>query len=93
MGGIILMVTHAGAASSLDWPIYILNVLVAALAFLADGYLPPSPGPVFDISNALVMTKRTFGYELYGYWLFFVEDGTDKIIEAHVCPFPSTACT
>jgi len=45
------MVTHAGAASSLDWPIYILNVLVAALAFLAGGYHPLALDSIFQMPS------------------------------------------
>jgi len=54
---------------------------VLALAFLAVGYLPPSPE--FDISNFQALSKQVFGYELLGYWFLFTEDGADKIIESH----------
>ena len=64
---------------------------IMALAFLAAGYIPPSP--TFDISNAMVMTKKLFGYELLGYWHFFAEDGADKIIESHVRPPSASART
>ena len=54
-----------------------------ALAFLAVGYLPPTPE--YDFQKVLARTKQVFGYEVLGYWTFFVEDGADKIIESHVC--------
>jgi hypothetical protein len=52
---------------------------VLAFAFLTVGYMSPSPESDISLS---------FGRELYGYWLFFSEDGADKVIENHVCPFP-----
>jgi len=64
---------------------------VMALAFLAAGYV--APAPEFNLPNALAMTKQVFGYELLGYWLFFAEDGADKIIETHVCPLSSSTRT
>jgi soluble epoxide hydrolase/lipid-phosphate phosphatase len=57
-----------------------------AFAFLAVGYMRPSPES--DISMSLAISKQAFGYELFGYWLFFSEDGADKVIENHVCPSP-----
>jgi soluble epoxide hydrolase / lipid-phosphate phosphatase len=62
-----------------------------ALAFFALSYVPPSP--TFNLSNALVMTKKMFGYELMGYWHFLAEDGADKIIESHVRPPLASART
>jgi hypothetical protein len=62
-----------------------------ALAFLAVGYV--APAPEFNLPHALTMTKQAFGYELVGYWLFFAEDGADKLIETHVCPLSYSTCT
>lgn len=64
---------------------------VQALACLAAGYLPPSPD--FILADVLAITKQAFGYELFGYWLFFSENGADKIIESHVCPLSCSAYT
>jgi hypothetical protein len=52
---------------------------VLAFAFLTVGYMAPSPESDISLS---------FGHELYGYWLFFSEDGADEVIENHVCLFP-----
>lgn len=57
---------------------------ITAVAFLAAGYSPPSPAT--DIQTLLTVTKEAFGYELFGYWLFFAEEGADKIIDSHVSP-------
>jgi hypothetical protein len=54
-----------------------------AFAFLSIGY--QSPGEGMDIQAVMNYTKRTFGYENFGYWSFFSEEGTDTIIEEHVC--------
>ncbi|KZP04149.1 alpha/beta-hydrolase, partial [Athelia psychrophila] len=60
---------------------------VTALAFLAVGYLPPFFDA--DTSKLLALTKQIFGYETSGYWSFFAEDGTDKIVESHWDSFHS----
>lgn len=52
-----------------------------AAAFLAVGYFPLAP---FDHTTINAQTKELLGYELYGYHLFFAEEGTDKIMESHV---------
>lgn len=36
------------------------------------------------METLLAGTKAQFGYELYGYWLFFSEDGAAKILEDNV---------
>lgn len=53
-----------------------------AFGFLAVNYNPPQPD--FDLNTMLAYTKQVFGYELFGYWLFFAEEGSDKIIEEHL---------
>lgn len=55
-----------------------------AYAFLAVPYVPPNPKPNFE--QTLAMTKAMFGYELFGYWLFFAEDDTPKLVEQNVSP-------
>jgi len=58
---------------------------VIAVGFLAVGYSVPNPN--FNYEQALAFTKEKVGYELFGYWDFFAEDGADKIIEEHVSSF------
>lgn len=63
---------------------------VTALAFLATGYFPPTVD--VDVHRLLTTTKQVVGYELFGYWLFFDEDGADEIVRDHVrVRFPSSA--
>ena len=62
-----------------------------AFAFLAVWYLPPNTNPTsFEETNAL--TKQLIGYEIFGYWLFFSAEGSDKIIEDHVSPITFFVC-
>ncbi|CAF3490814.1 unnamed protein product [Rotaria sp. Silwood1] len=42
------------------------------------GYFPPAK---FDFEQMLLLTKKAFGYELFGYWEFFNSDDAAKIIE------------
>ena len=42
------------------------------------GYRPPA---LLDYEKMLQMTKHIFGYELLGYWQFFVADDAAKMIE------------
>lgn len=53
-------------------------------------YVPPAPQ--FEVNAILELTKKTFGYELFGYWLFFSEDGADKVIEKHVSTLNLVNC-
>lgn len=71
-----------------DWGVKIASRLAnlyadrfIAFAFLAVGYMPPQPQ--FNLEVALAMTKKAFGYELFGYWKFLSEDGADKIVETN----------
>jgi pimeloyl-ACP methyl ester carboxylesterase len=52
-----------------------------AVAFLAVGYTPPNTSITYP--QVLARTKQLAGYELFGYWSFFSEDGADKIIHDH----------
>lgn len=54
-------------------------------AFLAVGYVAPSPE--FNIEGFLESMKSVLGYEPFGYWLFFSEDGADKVIEENIDSF------
>ncbi|KAF7365963.1 hypothetical protein MVEN_00471800 [Mycena venus] len=53
----------------------------AGFAFLAVGYLPPTPDYNFEAFNA--GAKALVGYECFGYFYFFGEEGADKIIADH----------
>ena len=53
-----------------------------ASAYLSLWYMAPEP---LDLKAINHKTKDELGYELFGYWYFFSEDGADKIIESHVC--------
>ena len=53
-----------------------------AYAFIAVPHNPP--WPTLTMETLLAGTKAQFGYELYGYWLFFSEDGAEKILEDNV---------
>lgn len=54
---------------------------VSAYAFLAVPYTVPDPHVTVD--TLLVLTKKLFGYETVGYWLFFSEENADKIALEH----------
>lgn len=54
----------------------------SAAAFLAVGYIAPDG---FDPAVFNKLTKQLLGYEAFGYQFFFADEGTDKIIESHVC--------
>ncbi|KAH9929177.1 Alpha/Beta hydrolase protein [Fomitopsis serialis] len=58
-----------------------------AYAFFAVGYSPTSAD--FDYEAVLALIKQFIGYETYGYWQFFCEDGADKVIEDHLESFVS----
>ncbi|KAK7051628.1 hypothetical protein VNI00_004607 [Paramarasmius palmivorus] len=69
-----------------DWGSFITSRIVQyyperviAFAVLAVGYRPPSPE--FDWEAINEATKKQVGYEIFGYWGFFSEEGADKIIE------------
>ncbi|KAJ3485012.1 hypothetical protein NLI96_g5268 [Meripilus lineatus] len=72
-----------------DWGSFLTSRLASyyperfvAYGFLALAYTPPSPD--FNIHGMLAFTKQAVGYELFGYWLFFAEDGSEKIVADHV---------
>ncbi|PPQ67073.1 hypothetical protein CVT25_005674 [Psilocybe cyanescens] len=56
-----------------------------AYAFLAVGYNVPNPS--IPYSQVLAYTAQLVGYELFGYWSFFAEDGADNIIKDHFDSF------
>ncbi|OCH86221.1 alpha/beta-hydrolase [Obba rivulosa] len=60
----------------------------SAFAFLAIGYIHPR-WPDFDYETLLVKMNEAVGYDVYGYWDFFTEDGADKLIETHIESFVS----
>ncbi|KAG9247038.1 Alpha/Beta hydrolase protein [Calycina marina] len=71
-----------------DWGTYVLSALViwypqriTSCAFLSIGFSPP--GKKFDIARINAKTKRELGYEMYGYQVYFAEDGAGKDIGRH----------
>ncbi|KAJ7599255.1 Alpha/Beta hydrolase protein [Mycena floridula] len=54
-------------------------------AFLDVGYMAPRPEGNIDIIRE--RSEAFVGYDNTGYWLFFAEDGADKIIEDHIDSF------
>ncbi|KAJ7121590.1 Alpha/Beta hydrolase protein [Mycena epipterygia] len=56
-------------------------------AFLAVGYRQPNPAYNFESFYERISTLS--GHECYGYWLFFKEDGADKVIANHMDSFMS----
>ncbi|KAJ7131958.1 Alpha/Beta hydrolase protein [Mycena filopes] len=59
----------------------------AGFAFLAAGYIKPSPD--FELEAFYAGWAALAGYEGFGYWRFFHEDGADKIIAEHIDAFMS----
>ncbi|THG98670.1 hypothetical protein EW026_g3562 [Hermanssonia centrifuga] len=59
-----------------------------AYAFFSVAFMPPRPGKV-DFNELLKTSKERFGYELYGYQLFFSEDDAPIIIREHIDSFIS----
>ncbi|THH28957.1 hypothetical protein EUX98_g5229 [Antrodiella citrinella] len=43
-----------------------------------------APNPDFNMEELNELTKALAGYEVYGYWYFFSEEGADKILEDHI---------
>ncbi|EMD40596.1 hypothetical protein CERSUDRAFT_148764 [Gelatoporia subvermispora B] len=51
-------------------------------AFLANGYVAPQPD--YNYSGMIAQLRQAVGYDVYGYWAFYAEDGADKVIEQHI---------
>ncbi|KAG7447074.1 alpha/beta-hydrolase [Guyanagaster necrorhizus] len=75
-----------------DWGAKIISRLAnyypdrfVAFGLLAVGYV--SPSTEYNYEQFLVISKKTFGYELFGYWSFFSSEGADKIIEDNMESF------
>ncbi|PBK78292.1 alpha/beta-hydrolase [Armillaria solidipes] len=56
-----------------------------AYGFLAVGYVLPRFENNYE--QLLALSKKTFGYEIFGYWSFFSSPGADKIIEDNMKSF------
>ncbi|PBK78288.1 alpha/beta-hydrolase [Armillaria solidipes] len=56
-----------------------------AYGFLAVGYVLPRFENNYE--QLLALSKKTFGYEIFGYWSFFSSPGADKIIEDNMESF------
>ncbi|CCL99357.1 uncharacterized protein FIBRA_01375 [Fibroporia radiculosa] len=52
-----------------------------AVGFLSVGYVPPNVEYNYDASSTLL--KDAIGYNPFGYWQFFVEDGASTTIKDH----------
>ncbi|PBK87786.1 alpha/beta-hydrolase [Armillaria gallica] len=72
-----------------DWGCKIISRLAnyyprrfVAFGLLAVGYFPPSTENNYE--QFLELSKKAFGYELFGYWSFFSSEGADKIIEDNI---------
>ncbi|KAI0060515.1 alpha/beta-hydrolase [Artomyces pyxidatus] len=61
---------------------------VAALAFVALGYVQPNAG--IDYATFCAAVKQMAGRDVFGYWEFFSSDGADKLIESRFDSFIST---
>ncbi|KAG6819322.1 hypothetical protein H0H93_012959 [Arthromyces matolae] len=59
-------------------------------AFLAVGYVPPSSTKFAD---AMVQVSEIVGYNPFGYWNFFVEEGAPDLIEKNFDSFYSLVTT
>lgn len=58
-----------------------------AYAFFAVQYLPVEPPANF--TEVLAAQMAQFGYELYGYWFFYVEKDANAILQEHMDSFVS----
>ena len=72
-----------------DWGTYLLSQLAfryperfEKFVFISVPYSPPGRAMNVDMINRA--TRRSMGFEQYGYWLFFAEDGAAKLISDHV---------
>lgn len=45
------------------------------------------PRTDFEVESFMASTREALGYEPFGYWYFFAEEGADKIIEENVRMF------
>ncbi|KZT64129.1 alpha/beta-hydrolase [Daedalea quercina L-15889] len=87
----ILDAEHVGKAIAIghDWGAILVSHLAVycrerllAFAFLAVGYTPSFAN--FNYETAMTTFKQILGYEPYGYWRFFAEDGADQIMKDHL---------
>ncbi|EGN94119.1 hypothetical protein SERLA73DRAFT_188704 [Serpula lacrymans var. lacrymans S7.3] len=58
-----------------------------AFAFFAASYI--APATVYDYQKHIEMSRSTVGHDQFGYWEFFAEEGSDKVIEQHWDSFHS----
>ncbi|KAG0652016.1 Lipid-phosphate phosphatase [Hyphodiscus hymeniophilus] len=87
---IISILDHEGITGPVigiahDWGTYLLSQLAcrypsrfSKFVFLSEPYGPP--GRAMDVHRINKTTKRQMGFEQFGYWLFFSEDGAGKTI-------------
>jgi len=86
----ILAAEGAGktAVISHDWGSVLTTYLAnyhaerfVGFAFIGIGYGDLLLGR--DYSGVMKVTKESLGYELYGYWKFFTEDGAHEVLREH----------
>ena len=72
-----------------DWGTYLLSQLAARyqnrfekFVFISVPFTPP--GRHMDVQQINRTTKRQRGYEQFGYWLFFTQNGAGRVIGNHV---------
>ncbi|KAI0047474.1 alpha/beta-hydrolase [Auriscalpium vulgare] len=58
---------------------------VLGLAFITSGYIRPKS--TYDLNALTAVTKQLAGRELLGYWKFFAQDGSEKLVEEHFDSF------
>lgn len=88
---IIAIMDHEGVGAegvigvAHDWGTYLLSQLAfryplrfEKLVFLSVPYSPP--GRPMDIASINKATRRKFGFEQFGYWLFLASDGAGKLM-------------
>ncbi|THH28593.1 hypothetical protein EUX98_g5603 [Antrodiella citrinella] len=56
-------------------------------AFMNVAWVAPNPN--FTLEQFMAQVNSITGYDNFGYWYFFSEEGADKIIEAHIESFMS----
>jgi hypothetical protein len=69
---------------------------LSAAGFLALQYMEPNSS--MDVDTFNTMTKKLFGYEVGGYWLFYSAEDAAELMEKNVCialwnPIDVLACT
>ena len=77
-----------------DWGTYLLSQLAMRyeerfekFVFMSAPYSPP--GRAMDVQAINGVTRKSMGFEQFGYWMFLTEDGAGKVIGDHVSSLTS----